>query len=269
MKRTAHIHPTACVHPGASLDENVNVGPYTIIGEKVCVGAETEIGNACVLDGNTRIGKRCRVFTGAVIGVVPQDLKYKGEDTQVLVGDDNVIREYVTINRATGDAGKTVIGSKNLFMAYAHVAHDCVVGDGAVIANVGTLAGHVTVENKAVIGGLSAVHQFARVGQLSIIGGCSKVVQDIPPFSMVDGHPARVYGLNSVGLKRAGISSESMHNLKLAFKFLFSMKLSVSNALKKVNDEIPPDPQVAYLVEFIKNSKRGICRGALRKMSEE
>jgi Acyl-[acyl carrier protein]--UDP-N-acetylglucosamine O-acyltransferase len=201
--------------------------------------------------------------------VEPQDLKYKGEDTQVIIGDDNVIREYVTVNRGTGESGKTVIGNKNLFMAYTHVAHDCLVHDNTVIANVGTLAGHVTVENKAVIGGLSAVHQFVRVGRLAIVGGCSKVVQDIPPFSMVDGHPVRVYGLNSLGLKRAGIPLESMRHLKIAFKFLFSMKLSVSHALKKIQDEIPADPQVAYLVEFINNSKRGICRGALRRVNEE
>lgn len=260
MAGNKKIHPSACVHPKAQLAEEVEIGHYSVIGEHVKIGAKTKIGSSCVIDGHTQIGQRCRIFTGVVIGSIPQDLKYKGEQTQVIIGDDNIIREYVTVNIGTAKNGKTVIGNRNLIMAYSHIAHDCVLQDEVIVANVGTFAGHVTIEKKAVIGGMVAIHQFTRVGQLAIIGGCSKVVQDVPPFSMVDGHPARVYGINNIGLKRANVPLESIRNLKNAFKILFYMKLSMSNALKKVNLEVPPDSFVACLVEFVKNSERGVCR---------
>ena len=262
MVKNINIHPTACVHPNAKLESGVVVGPYAIIGENVKIGEDTVISNGCVIDGKTRIGKRCRIFTGAVIGSEPQDLKYKGEKTQIIVGDDNTIREYVTINLATGEKGKTVIGNNNLLMAYSHVAHDCVVGNQAVIANVGTLAGHVSVEDRAIIGGMVAIHQFARVGKMSITGGCSKVTQDIPPFSIIDGHPAKVYGLNSIGLKRAEVPAESVKNLKSAFKILFKMKIATSSAFRRIKESIPDDPYVSYLLKFIRKSERGICKGS-------
>jgi UDP-N-acetylglucosamine acyltransferase len=262
MAKKPDIHPTACVHSKAKIDKDVVIGPYCIVGQNVRIGQGTVVGNSCVIEGRTRIGKRCRIFTGAVIGSEPQDLKYKGEKTQAIIGDDNIIREYVTINLGTVEKGKTVIGNKNLFMAYSHIAHDCVVGNETVIANVGTLAGHVTVEDRAIIGGMVAIHQFARVGKMSIIGGCSKVIQDIPPFSIVDGHPAKVYGINSIGLKRGKVPLKSMQNLKSAFKILFKLKISTSSALRRIKENIPDDPYVSYLLRFIKQSQRGVCKGS-------
>ncbi|MFH1459798.1 MAG: acyl-ACP--UDP-N-acetylglucosamine O-acyltransferase [Candidatus Omnitrophota bacterium] len=262
MKNKISVHPTANVHHKARLGTGVNIGPYTIVGEHVTIAENTNIGSSCVITGQTQIGKRCDIFTGAVIGSSPQDLKYKGEKTQVIIGDGNIIREYVTINLGTVDNKKTVIGNKNLFMAYSHVAHDCVVGDETVIANVGTLAGHVQVESKAIIGGMVAIHQFCRIGKLAIIGGCSKVIQDVPPFAMVDGHPAKVYGVNSIGLKRADVSLKNIRNLKIAFRILFKTKLSISSALKRIKDEIPQGPYITYLLKFIKSSERGLCKGS-------
>lgn len=261
MSEKSKIHPNAFVHPKARLGRGVCIGPNTVVEKDVSIGANTIIGSSCVIEGFTQIGKRCKIHTGAVIGSPPQDLKYKGERTKVIIGDDNVIREYVTINKGTVDKGKTVMGNKNLLMAYSHVAHDCIIGDQVVIANAGTLAGHVKVESKAIIGGMAAIHQFSRVGKMSIIGGCSKIIQDVPPFSMVDGHPAKVYGINSIGLKRAKMPTKSILRLKTAFKILFKMKLSKSTALKRIKKEIPKDIYITYLLGFIKSSKRGICKG--------
>jgi len=258
------IHPTAIVSQKAKLGKDVSVGPYTLVGDAVSLGSGTSIGAHCVIDGNTTFGFRCRVFTGAVIGSPPQDLKYKGGKSVLVIGDNNIIREYCTFNPGTEDSGKTVVGSGNLFMAYSHVAHDCVVGDNCIIANNGTLAGHVTIEDQAVIGGLVAVHQFVRVGRLSIIGGCSKVVQDIPPFSTCDGHPARVYGLNLVGLRRHQVASGSIDELNRAFKIFFGAGLSKKSALERIAGEVKSTPEVAYLVDFIRRSERGVA-GSCRK----
>lgn len=257
------IHPTAIVSPKANLADDINIGPYTIIGDNVAIGKSTQIGSYCVIEGNTTIGKFCEIFTGSVMGSRPQDLKYKGEKNFLEIGDNNIIREYSTFNPGTGEGGKTVIGSHNLFMAYAHVAHDCWVGNHCIIANNGTLAGHVTIEDKAIIGGLVAIHQFVRVGTLSIIGGCSKVVQDIPPYSTCDGHPARVYGLNLVGLRRHGVSQESIQQLNRAFKILFNSGLTIKHALENIEKEMSsPTLEVSYLINFIKSSQRGIVRSA-------
>jgi UDP-N-acetylglucosamine acyltransferase len=253
-------HPSALISKKAKLADDVQVGPYTIIGDKVKIGRGTRIGAYCLIEGNTILGGGCQVFTGAVIGSPPQDLKYKGEDNFLEIGDNNIIREYSTLNPGTGDGGKTVVGNNNLFMAYAHIAHDCIVGNNCIIANNGTLAGHVTIEDKAVVGGLVAIHQFVRVGTLSIIGGCSKVVQDIPPYSTCDGHPARVYGLNLIGLKRNGISKDSIEQLNHTFKILFNEGLTTKHALEKIKKEIKFNNEVSYLVNFIKNSQRGIVR---------
>jgi UDP-N-acetylglucosamine acyltransferase len=254
------IHTSALVSKKAKLADGVCVGPYSVIGDKVVIGAGSKIGAHCVIDGNTAIGKNCEVFTGAVVGSRPQDLKYKGENNFLVIGDNNIIREYTTFNPATKDGGKTVIGNNNLFMAYSHIAHDCIVSNDCIIANSGTLAGHVTLEDKAVIGGLVAIHQFVRVGKLSIVGGCSKVVQDIPPFSTCDGHPARVYGLNLIGLRRNGYSRDSIGNLKQAFKILFNSGLSTKHALERLEQELPIDNEVAYLIGFLKDSQRGVVR---------
>lgn len=254
------IHKTAIVSEKAELSEDVIVGPYTIIADNVRIAKGSRVGANCLIEGNTSIGENCEIFTGAVIGSQPQDLKYRGEKSFLEIGDNNIIREYCTFNPGTSDSGKTSVGNNNLFMAYSHVAHDCKVGDNCVIANNGTLAGHVTIENKAVVGGLVAIHQFVRVGTLSIIGGCSKVVQDIPPYSTCDGHPARVYGLNLIGLRRHNIPKESIHQLNRAFKTLFNSGLSIKHALEELAKNTEPCAEISYLIEFIKNSERGISR---------
>jgi UDP-N-acetylglucosamine acyltransferase len=253
------IHPTAIVSKKAKLAADVEVGPYSIIKGNVTVGAGSKIGSYCLIEGNTTIGRDCEIFTGAVIGSRPQDLKYKDEKVFLEIGDENIIREYCTFNLGTGDGGVTKVGNNNLFMAYAHIAHDCQIGNECVIANNGTLAGHVTIEDKAVVGGLVAIHQFVRVGELSIIGGCSKVVQDIPPYSTCDGHPARVYGLNLVGLRRHKLPSESIEQLNHAFKILLNEGLLVKHSLEKIEKEIPQTKEISYLVDFLKNSQRGIA----------
>jgi UDP-N-acetylglucosamine acyltransferase len=256
----AKIHPTAILHPKAKLADGVNIGPYSIIGENVSIGKDTQIGAHCVIEGRTRIGENCRIFTGAVIGSIPQDLKFKGEKTFLEIGNDNIIREYVTINLGTQATGRTVIGDDNLIMAYSHVAHDCRIGNGVIIANTGTLAGHVTLEDKAILGGFVAIHQFVRVGTFSIIGGCSKVIQDIPPYSTCDGHPAKFYGLNTVGLKRAGFKENIRKDLKFALKLLFQSGLSISHALEEIKKQVTPSREIKHLIEFIRKSERGICR---------
>ncbi|MDD4954112.1 MAG: acyl-ACP--UDP-N-acetylglucosamine O-acyltransferase [Candidatus Omnitrophica bacterium] len=253
------IHPSAIISKKAKLGEDIIVGPYAIIGDDVVIGGGAKIHSHCVIEGDTTIGSGCEIFTGAIVGSRPQDLKYKGEKVYLKIGDNNIIREYCTFNPATEDGAKTVVGNGNLFMAYSHVAHDCVVGNNCVIANNGTLAGHVTVEDRAVIGGLVAIHQFVRVGKLSIIGGCSKVVQDIPPYSTCDGHPARVYGLNLVGLRREKISKESIKALDQAFRIIFNSGLSPKHALEQIGKGLLSNPEVSYLLNFIKKSERGLA----------
>lgn len=254
------IHPTAIVSKKAKLAKDITVGPYSIIGDNVAIGAKTRIGPFCLIEGFTTVGFGCAIFTGAVIGSQPQDLKYKDEKSFLEIGDNNIIREYSTFNPGTEKGGKTVVGNNNLFMAYSHIAHDCKVGNDCVVANNGTLAGYVIVEDKAVVGGLVAIHQFVRVGTLSIIGGCSKVVRDIPPYSTCDGHPARVYGLNLVGLRRHKVPKESIKQLNSAFKILFNLGLTERHSLERIEKEIPQTEEVSYLVNFIKKSQRGISR---------
>lgn len=254
------IHPTAIVSKEAKIGSDVEVGPYAIIGPDAEIKEKTKIGSYCLIEGNTKVGRNCQIFTGAVIGSIPQDLKYKGEKSFLEIGRNNIIREYVTINPGASEGSKTVIGNNNLLMAYSHIAHDCKIGNNCIIANCGTLAGHVLIEDKAVVGGLVAIHQFCRVGELSIIGGCSKVVQDIPPYSTCDGHPAKVYGINLIGLRRQGIKKEIIEDLKRAFKIIFFSKLSFSHAIEKVEKEISSHQEITHLIEFIKNSERGICR---------
>jgi len=218
-----NIHSTAIVSQKADIAEDVSVGPYSIIDDYVTIGKGTKIGSHCVITGHTTIGQDCEIFTGSILGSKPQDMKFKGEKTYLQIGSHNTIREYCFFNPGTGDGGKTIIGSHNLFMAFAHVAHDCIIGDHCIIANNGTLAGHVTMEDYAMISGLVAVHQFVRLGKLSITGGVSKVVQDIPPFSTCDGHPARIFSLNLVGLKRHGIRLDTVRCLKRPFESCFTL----------------------------------------------
>jgi len=254
------IHPTAIVSKNAKLDSGVVVGPFSIISDNVTIGADTKIGAYCVIEGNTTIGKSCEIFTGAVVGSRPQDLKFKGEKVFLEIGNNNIIREYCTLNPGTNEGGKTSIGDSNLLMAYSHVAHDCKIGNECVLANNCTLAGHVTIEDKVVIGGIVAVHQFVRIGMLSITGGCSKVVQDIPPFSTCDGHPARVYGLNLIGLRRKGISNASIKQLDQAFRIIFNSGLSTKHAIEKAEQELEKSEEINYLLNFAKSSERGLTR---------
>ena len=254
------IHPSAIVSPKAKLAQGVSIGPFSIIGDQVCIGADTKIGAHCVIEGNTTIGKNCEIFTGAVIGSRPQDLKFKGEKVFLEIGNNNIIREYCTLNPGTAEGSKTFVGDDNLLMAYSHVAHDCRVGNGCVLANNSTLAGHVSIEDRAVIGGIVAIHQFVRIGMLAIIGGCSKVVQDIPPFSTCDGHPARVYGLNLIGLRRKGITHDSIKKIDQAFRLIFNSGLSAKHALERVEKEIEKTEEIIYLVNFVKSSERGLTR---------
>jgi len=254
------IHPTALVSKKAELGKGVIVGPYSVIDDNVIIGEGTKVGAHCVIEGNTTIGKNCELFTGVVAGSRPQDLKFKGGKVFLEIGDNNIIREYCTLNPATEEGLKTTIGNNNLLMAYSHIAHDCKVGNDCVLANNCTLAGHVTIEDKVVIGGIVAIHQFVRVGMLSITGGCSKIVQDIPPFSTCDGHPARVYGLNLIGLRRKGISNASIKQLDQAFKIIFNSGLSVKHAIEKVEKELEKSQELTYLVNFAKNSERGLTR---------
>jgi len=254
------IHPSAIVSEKAKLASGVVVGPFSVIGDSVSIGENTKIGAHCVIEGNATIGKSCEIFTGAVIGSRPQDLKFKDEKVFLEIGDNNIIREYCTLNPGTGGGGKTIIGGGNLLMCYSHIAHDCKVGNDCVLANNCTLAGHVTIEDKVVIGGIVAIHQFVRIGMLSITGGCSKVVQDIPPFSTCDGHPARVYGLNLIGLRRKGISHDSIKKIDQAFKLIFNSGLSVKHALERVEKEIEKTEEIIYLVDFVKSSERGLTR---------
>ena len=255
------VHPTAIVHPKAKLGAGVAIGPYAVIESHVTIGPRTRVGAHCVIEGRTSIGSDCQLFTGAVIGSIPQDLKYAGEESVLVIGDRNQIREYVTINPGTAGGGnKTVIGSDCLLMAYAHVAHDCLVGDHVIIANSAALAGHILVEDRAIIGGLVGIHQFVRVGTLAIVGGCSRVIQDAPPFSTCVGYPAKVFGVNTEGLRRAGVSTNTKQALRRAFRILFHSKLSMGHALEQVVQELDRSPEVEHLVDFIRRSKRGVCR---------
>lgn len=254
------IHSTAVVSPKAELDEGVEVGPYSVIGDKVRVGKNTKIGPHVLLEGWTTIGENCEILQGAVIGTPPQDISHRGGRSYVKVGNGNLIREYVTIHRGTVEESTTVVGNQTFLMAYSHIAHNCRVGDGVVIANGGTLAGYVTLEEKVIIGGLTAVHQYVRIGAYAIIGGCSKVVQDIPPYTKADGHPTTLFGLNTLGLRRAGFSPPTRELLKKAYRILFRSNLSTSQALEKIKNELELSPEVRHLISFIENSRRGICR---------
>ena len=254
------IHPTAIVDPEAEIGAGVTIGPFSIIEANVVIGDATEIGARVTIEGHTIIGKENHIFTGAVIGSVTQDKKYKGGVTYLKVGDRNKIREYVTINPGTDDGTETVIGDDNLIMAYAHVAHNCIIGNKTIIANAGTLAGHVIVEDRAVIGGLAGVHQFVKIGYMAIIGGSSKAVKDIPPFIMVDGHPAKAYGLNVVGIERAALPKEERLLLKRAFKIIFRSKLAIKNAIESLKNDLTPNSSVARIIKFLEESERGICK---------
>jgi UDP-N-acetylglucosamine acyltransferase len=256
------IHEKAVVHPRARIAEGVEIGPFSVVGENVTIGKDTWIGPHVVITGWTTIGKNCKIFQFSSIGEVPQYLKFTGEESHVIIGDNNVIREFVTINRATTQGGgKTVLGNENFLMAYAHVAHDCLIGNQVIMSNAATLAGHIEIEDGAIIGGLSAVHQFVRIGAYSFISGLTGVPQDIPPYILVAGGRCKPYGLNLVGLKRHGFPEKTIKGLKKAYKVIFRSALTLENAIKDIQaDKISSIPEVFHLVQFIQGSKRGICR---------
>ena len=255
------IHPTAIVSKKASLSSGVEVGPFSLIEDKVKVAKNTVIGSHCLITGSTSIGQDCRIFKGAVLGSPPQDLKFKYETVSYMeIGDGNTIREFVTVNPGTDEGTKTIIGNSNLIMAYSHIAHNCKIGSNCILANAATLAGHVEIEDRAVVGGLVAIHQFCRLGRLSIVGGCSKVVQDIPPFAMADGHPAKVKGLNLVGLRRSGLDRKTIQLLKKAFKTLFFENHTLAQAADLIKAQFSDDSQIDYLLTFLKSSSRGLAR---------
>ena len=254
-------HPTAIVAPGAQIDPSAEIGPYVIIGPRVKIGPGTVIGPHTVVDGNTTIGAKNRIFHHASVGAPPQDLKYHGEDTQLVIGDENQIREFTTLHTGTvGGGGVTKVGNKNLFMAYTHVAHDCIIGNGNIFPNAATLAGHVEIGDFVHLGALAAVHQFTRIGDHAFIAGGAMVVMDVPPFCMAQGDRAELAGINQVGLKRHGYSDEQVGRVKDAYRILFRSKMGLNEALSQLREGMGQHPEIALLLEFITNSKRGITR---------
>ncbi len=258
MKKNISIHETAIVDPRAELEEGVVVGPYSIIGPGVRIGQGTVIGSHVLIDKDTTVGRDCRVYIGAVLGTDPQDLKYQKEKTYLVVGDRTRIREYATLHRGSVEGSETRVGSDCLIMAYAHVAHDCRIGDGVILANSVNMAGHVTIEDYVIIGGVTPIHQFVRIGKNAFIGGGSRVNKDIPPFVRAVGNPLSLSGLNSVGLLRHGFGEDIRLELKRAYKIFFRSDLDVSKALKKAREELKPLEQVSYFIDFIENSTRGV-----------
>ena len=254
------IHPTAVVHPKAQIPQDCQIGPYCVIGEHVLMGPRCRLHSHVVIDGYTQMGEENAIFPFASIGLQTQDLKWKGGHTRTQIGARNTFREYVTIHSATGDGEATVVGSDNHILAYCHIAHNVVLGDHVIMSNVATLAGHVIVQDYAVVGGLAAIHQFCRIGKMSIIGGCSKVVQDVPPFMLADGNPAETRTVNKVGMERNGVSEEAQSALRQAFKVLFREGLTIPNALARIEQDLPLLPEVQHLVAFVRGSERGISK---------
>lgn len=255
------IHSTAVVHPKSSIAGGVKIGPYSLIGENVRIGSDTVIESHVVVEGWSEIGERCHLFPFVSIGAPPQHLRYRGEPTRVKIGNDNIIREFVTINRATAEGGgETVLGQGNFIMAYSHIAHDCRVGNQVIMANASTLAGHIEVEDFAIVGGLVAIHQFVRVGCYAIIGGASAVPKDVPPYMCASGNRAQLFGLNTVGLKRHHFPEATMSALKQAYRIIFRSHITLTKAIEKVQAEVPDLPEIRHLLDFLQNSKRGICR---------
>ncbi len=256
------IHPTAIISESATIGENVSIGPYSIIGENVSIGKNSTLKSHVVIDGHTTIGEDNLFFPFAAIGQLTQDLKYKEEPTYLIIGDRNTFRENCTIHRSTSPNTPTTIGHDNLFLCYAHVAHDCVIGNHCIFSNNGSIAGHVTVEDHVIISGLSGVHQFCRIGTHAITGGFTKVVKDIPPYTIVDGNPATVRAINQVGLERRGFTSDDISNLRRAYKFLFLKKeKNLKEAIKETKlAECFKNEHVQKLVAFLENSERGATR---------
>lgn len=256
----AQIHPTAIVDPKAELGAGTIVGPYCVIGANVVLGENCWLQHHVTLQGPMRAGAKNKFYTYCSIGQQTQDLKYAGEPTFLEIGDENTFREFVTVNRSTTKDGKTKVGSRGNFLAYSHIGHDCAVGNEVVFSNNGTLAGHVQVGDNAVMGGLTAVHQFCRIGRFAITGGCSKIVQDVPPFMIADGNPAEIRGVNLVGLERKNYPAEKVKLIKEAFRLIYRSKYNTGQALEAVQKELPQNDEIREIVEFIKTTERGIIR---------
>jgi UDP-N-acetylglucosamine acyltransferase len=258
--RQSKIHPTAIVDPKAEIGDGTIIGPYCILGADVVLGANCWLQHHVTLAGPTRAGARNKFYAYSSIGQQTQDLKYQGEPTYLEIGEDNTFREFVTVNRSTTSEGKTRVGNGGSFLAYSHIGHDCTVGNRVIFSNNGTLAGHVQVGDEAVMGGLTAVHQFCRIGRFAITGGCSKIVQDVPPFMIADGNPAEIRGVNLVGLERKGFPSENVKLIKEAFRLIYRSKYNTAQAIAAIRRELPANEAVEQIVEFIEQSQRGIIR---------
>jgi UDP-N-acetylglucosamine acyltransferase len=259
-ERTSEIHPTAVVHPSACFGPGVRIGPYAVIGEGVCLGEDVEVGPHAVLEGSLEVGPRCQIHAGAAIGLPPQDLKWKrGMPSGVRIGEGTEIREYTTIHRASTPDGWTVIGKHCYLMAQGHVAHDCQVGDDVIMTGFAALTGFVQVGDRAVISGMTGIHQYVRIGTLAMVGGCSRITQDVPPYFVAEGNPVEIRGVNIVGLRRAGVSSEVRLNIQRAYKILYRSGRAPGPAVEQIRSDIEPSPEIERLCEFVASSKRGIC----------
>ena len=255
------IHPTACVNSEAKLGKNVEIGPFVVIEKNVEIGDDTKIvGSATIMNG-ARIGKNCLIYPGAVIAGIPQDLKFQGEDSLVIIGNNTTIRECATINRGTASKGKTIVGSNCLIMAYSHVAHDCVVGDYVIIGNASQLAGEVIIEDYAILSGNCLIHQFTTIGAHVILQGGSRVGKDVPPYITVGREPATFSGLNTIGLRRRGFTNEKINEIQQVYRYIYQMGLNNTQAVDLIEEELPHSEERDYIVKFVRESQRGIIRG--------
>jgi len=252
------IHSTAIIHPKAQIGADCEIGPYCVIGEHVTLGDRNKLYSHVVIDGHTQLGKGNEIFPFVSVGLKTQDLKWNGGTTYLRIGDENVFREGVTIHSATSDGDSTVVGDKNVLLSNVHIAHDCQLANGIIMSSFAGLAGHVVVEDHVVLGGYVAVHQFCRLGRLSMVGGCSKLRQDLAPFMLADGSPAETKTFNKVGLERNGVSEATINTIKQAYKILFREGLTKTNALAKIETELPASPELQHLIEFVRNSERGV-----------
>ncbi len=252
------IHSTALVSPKAQIGDNVSIGPFTIVEDDVIIGAGTTIASNALIAGGTRLGRECRVHHGAVLGTVPQDLKFRGEITTLEIGDHTTIREYATLNRGTNDRWKTTVGNHCFIMAYAHVAHDCAIGNHVILANSVNMGGHVIIEDHAVVGGVVAVHQFSHIGRHGMVGGGFRVTKDVPPYVLAGSEPLAFQGLNVVGLRRRNFSRQAIENLEKAYQLIYHSQLNVTQAIERIKQELPMAEEIRHVIEFIEKSKRGI-----------
>jgi UDP-N-acetylglucosamine acyltransferase len=257
---TINIHPTAVVDSGAKIGPGCEVGPYCVVGSGVSLGADCWLQHHVSLNGPAEIGSGNRFFAFSSVGQKTQDLKYAGEPTYLTIGDQNTFREFTTVNRGSAPGSVTRVGNQGNFLAYSHIAHDCIVGDGVIFSNNGTLAGHVEVGDHVVLGGLTAVHQYCRIGRFALIGGCSKIVQDVPPFMLADGNPAKVRSFNKVGLERNGFSEETMRLIKEAYRLIYRCRLNLRQAIDQIRADLPESPEINQLVQFLITSQRGIIK---------